>query len=522
MQENPGSLMKRRTPVPNRTTASAPQFDLVEPQASALIESLRSFGYSLRAAVADLVDNSIAASAKKIWLRTYWSGAQSYIALIDDGHGMSQSELINAMRPGSKSPTEQRETGDLGRFGLGLKTASFSQCRRLTVWSRRDGKRAAIRCWDLDYVRDSSQWRLLSTVGEVTSEVLTSLRQPEHGTIVLREKMDRLVGGMESGDQEAQSHFHDAIDEVGSHLSMVFHRYMTGSSRTALFLNGDDADHRVQPWDPFLTDHPATQSLPAETLRVGESEIHIEPFVLPHHDRLSKKEHSRAGGLSGWNAQQGFYVYRNDRLLVPGSWLNLGYTKEEHYKLARIAVSFPSSLDHAWHIDVKKSVARPPRTIRKRLQQLAEITRRSAVEVYRHRDPLVGGRVRSPKVLVWKSSVRGNRTIYQICRDHPLVLTCMETADSLAKPLRALLKLIEETVPVHHIWLDSVQNATTAGQPFENAPSQDALPVLQQVFLSLRQRGHSEAEAQRLLRTFEGLDQFANIIDGLSDANCEQ
>lgn len=485
-----------------------------------MIESLRAFGYNLRTAVADLVDNSIAAGAKNICLRTVWSGADSYLTLVDDGRGMSAAELTNAMRPGSKSPTEEREAGDLGRFGLGLKTASFSQCRRLTVWSKREGGRPAVRCWDLDYVCESSEWRLLRTVRGSTREILDSLAKPERGTIVLWEKMDRLVGGTNPDDHESQSQFHDAIDEVQSHLSMVFHRLMSGVPRLSLFVDGEDTDHRLQPWDPFLTDNSATQSLPAETIRLDNSEITVEPFVLPHHDKLTKKDHKRAGGPAGWNAQQGFYVYRNKRMLVPGSWLNLGFTKEEHYKLARIAISFPAMLDDAWHIDVKKSVARPPRSIRKRLRQLAEIARRRAVEVYRHRDPLQTHQGSGPVILVWKSSVRGDKTVYQISRDHPLVHACIGAAGDLAKPFNALLRLIEETVPVHHIWLDSVQSATAAGMPFEQAQDQEVFPMLKSAFLALRRQGSSPNEARDTLKLFEGLGQFAKIINTLSDDTC--
>ena len=386
----------------------SPAFDLVEPRASALVESLRAFGYSLRTAIADLVDNSIAAGAENIWLKSHWSGADSHLALIDDGHGMSQAELVNAMRPGSKSPVDIREPDDLGRFGLGLKTASFSQCRRMTVWSKRAGGRPAIRCWDLDYISETQEWRLISKVDASTKQKLDSFTKPDHGTIVLWEKLDRLVGEEGADDAEAQQHFHSNLDEVQAHLSMVFHRFISRQG-IALFINGDDEGHRLDAWDPFLTSHPATQIFSTETLHQGKTPIRVEPCVLPHHDKLDKKQHKQAGGLAGWNAQQGFYVYRNDRLLVAGSWLGLGFTKEEHYKLARIAVDFPSSLDHAWHIDVKKSTAQSPRSIRKRLKQLAELTRKRAVDVYRHRDPLQSRAGTQPTINVWRSAFEATR-----------------------------------------------------------------------------------------------------------------
>ena len=114
-------------------------YDIVNPGASAMIESLRAYGYSLNSAIADLLDNSITAHAKNIWIHMYWDGGNSWLSITDDGSGMDEKTLINAMRPGSQNPLDQRKEDDLGRFGLGLKTASFSQCRSLTVVSNISG-----------------------------------------------------------------------------------------------------------------------------------------------------------------------------------------------------------------------------------------------------------------------------------------------------------------------------------------------------------------------------------------------
>src|SRR5258708_3144611 len=103
------------------------------PHAGNMIEDFRSIGYSLQTAIADIVDNSIAAKEKNIWIDLEWNGENTAVIITDDGIGMSKDELINAMRPGSKNPLADRSSEDLGRFGLGLKTASFSQCRILTV-----------------------------------------------------------------------------------------------------------------------------------------------------------------------------------------------------------------------------------------------------------------------------------------------------------------------------------------------------------------------------------------------------
>jgi len=169
-------------------------YEIAEPHAGAMIESLRAFGYDLRTAIADLIDNSIFAGAKNVWIYFHWNGADSYISITDDGYGMSETELYEAMRPGSKSPLEDREPSDLGRFGLGMKTASFSQCRRLTVASRKNKQNPAIRRWDLDHVTKVDRWELLKYAAPGSEQRIEYPDGLKNGTIVLWENLDRVVG----------------------------------------------------------------------------------------------------------------------------------------------------------------------------------------------------------------------------------------------------------------------------------------------------------------------------------------
>ena len=321
------------------------------------MESLRATGYSLPDAVSDLIDNSIYAGARNIWLNFHWAGAASWVTILDDGCGMSEAGLKAAMRIGSQSPTERREPSDLGRYGLGLKTASISQARALTVATHcADGGGASIRRWDLDHLVSTGDWQLLRISPSQDVHGIEELLKLDHGTLVVWEKLDRMVGDAGPEDTRARRQFHSALRTLEEHLAMVFHRFMTQRNRVSIWLNGQ----QVERWDPFLSEDTFTQCLPGEKLGDLAAPITVTPYVLPHHSRLSTEGHRIAGGPNGWNAHQGFYVYRNRRLLLAGDWLGLGFQKEEHYKLARIQVDLPNSFDHDWDIDVRKSRARPP------------------------------------------------------------------------------------------------------------------------------------------------------------------
>ena len=281
--------MPKRSPF----MAEKGSFDIVAPRADVLMESLRATGYSLPDAVSDLIDNSITAGARNIWLDFHWSGANSRVSFLDDGSGMSEADLISAMRIGSQNPREMREPTDLGRFGLGLKTASISQARCLTVASHTHGGSIHNRRWDLDHLASTGDWQLLNVPLKEFDIDIKRLSQLDHGTVVVWDKLDRLVGEVGADNKGARRQFHQALSEVEEHLAMVFHRFLVGSNSVSIWLN----ERRIEAWDPFLPDESATQRLSQETLGPSDAAIAVTPYVLPHHTHLTDQGRNQEGRL---------------------------------------------------------------------------------------------------------------------------------------------------------------------------------------------------------------------------------
>jgi len=489
-------------------------YDIANPKPSSLIESLRSVGYSLPAAIADIVDNSLAAEAGNIWIDFHWAGSDAYISIIDNGHGMSEDELYEAMRPGSRSPLEERDPSDLGRFGLGLKTASFSQCRKLTVLSRLKNGPSSTRTWDLDYVVKYDEWRLLKTM-DLDSNLTKKLEEQDSGTLVLWRQVDRLTRGEIAGDAAAHNRFNDSIDAVRQHLAMTFHRFIEERS-IEISLNG----HSIDAWNPFLETHTATYKTPEEAIPYGHSEVLFRGFVLPHKDMLTSEQYLDAAGPSGWNAHQGFYVYRSKRLIVSGDWLRLGrpnpWTKAEHYNLARIRLDLPNDTDIDWQIDVKKSSARPPALIRERLTELAENIRIRARAVFVHR-----GRygARMPKVddfeRPWESVIRNGKRMYRINRNHPAVRLALQTSGTNSPEIDSMLRILEETVPVQQVWLDIAEQELDAAKPYEDIEYSLIKADMRRAYECLVNSGINNVTAREQLKNIEPYNWFPQLIKEL-------
>ena len=473
-----------------------------------MVESLRAFGYSLRTAIADLIDNSISAGAKTVWLRFEWDGPDSWISVRDDGHGMTEEELVAAMRPGSKNPLKERSPRDLGRFGLGLKTASFSQCRRLSVISKRDNLPITARRWDLDYISACRQWRLLKEFDQAHAD---GIADTSSGTIVVWQKMDRVTGNTRTDEHNAYRHFLEAIDQVKEHLAMVFHRFLEKPRGLKIHIN----DRPVEPWDPFLKKEDATQQLPIEELRFENQTIRITPYVLPHRSKIPSEMHRKAAGPAGWNAQQGMYIYRNERLLVPGDWLGLGFQKEEHHKLARIQVDFSNSLDSHWQIDVKKSRARPPDALRADLKRIAKATRERAVQIYRHRGKVAARRSSQKHVFLWEQKSRHSKYYYAINRNHPAIEEALHTSGKDA--VEPLLRILEETVPAGFINVTSSEQPESFAAPFEHCAYDTVKTMIETLYSSFITNGCSHDDAIARLLSIEPFNHRPEFIQAFQE-----
>ena len=487
--------------------------DLAPPHAAALVESLRAFGYELATALADLADNSIFHGCRKLRIQFHWAGENSAIAIADDGDGMDEPTLINAMRVGSRNPREQRDPGDLGRFGLGLKTASFSQSRRVTVFTKRKGGEEIVRCWDLDHIARTNEWRLLRDPTSLAAKIANTLADAKHGTVVIWENLDRLTAGTAVENDSDEDAFLRKAEHVGNHFAVVFHRLMSGKRAVKFSLNGNP----IKPWDPFLVDEAATMRLPIEKLSFQGQTVDVEPFVLPHLSKLDDETHHCAGGLRGWNAHQGFYVYRNLRLLVPGDWLGIkSWRQEEHYKLARIRVDVPNSLDHEWEIDVTKSRARPPEKLRNELARIGERTRSVAKRVYSHRGAKLLPAVGQERVFLWEQTAKHNQVFYRINRDHPLVKQVRLACPDMSK-FNALLRLIEETIPVPLITTTDREMPDRTIGPFEAAKGPEILEVMRQVFAALMAGGLAKNDAMLRLANIEPFGGFPQFLQTLME-----
>lgn len=485
--------------------------DHAPPRPAALIESLRAFGYDAPTAIADLIDNSLAAGARNVWVDFLWNGRNSVITIRDDGRGMSEGDLIAALRIGSKSPIEPREPRDLGRFGLGLKTASFSQCRVLTVASKLRGAPIVTRTWDLDFVVKRDEWLLLREPPPAATPVIAPIEKQSSGTVVVWTMLDRMVGSSVPEDRVAEDAFYRTAEQIRSHLAIVFGEFLRGRSAVVIHVSG----HPVSSWDPFLIGHDATQELPVEPLVWQGEDIQVRPYVLPHHTRLPQKDWDLAGGVNGWNAHQGFYVYRNRRMLVAGDWLGLGFTKEEHYKLARIRIDLSSASDFQWALDVKKSRAWPPAELRSQLKRIAKLTRGRASEIYRHRGRKLVTSSDSERVFLWNTLVKNGHTFYRLNRNHPIVAAAVDEAGD-PTVVKALLRLVEETVPVPHIYITNAEQPHSHAEPFEGVSSTQIRAVMQRVFDTIVQAGRSPEEARRAMAHMDPFDRFPEFLETLT------
>lgn len=432
------------------------------PEARLLLASLRSVGYSVEAAIADLIDNCISAGANEISIDFDWNNQRIIIA--DNGIGMSQLDLYENMRIGSSDPEERRESTDLGRFGMGMKTAAFSLGKRLCVITKKDGV-VSNATWDLDLIPEIG-WQLIVLSNEEIFPYLDMFCS-ENGTIVIIEQLDRII---DSADlTKAKKHFYSIIRKVEKHLSLVFHRFM-GEDGLVIKIN----ENTILPWDPFIVANSATQELAEEYVwsEDTETEVLIQPYVLPHKTKFASGQlYQDAGGPKGWNYHQGVYVYRNRRLIICGTWFDY-VKKEPAFNLARIRVDISSDGDADWKIDIKKSSASLPIYAKEAVERAIEITTEASAKVYNSRGSYSKSNVTAPNLnYVWEQRKRNGKYSFHINKKHKLLEDIRKQLDEEGKAtLGAYLSLIENFAPFMQSGLvDTMQTANSDENSLEEA-----------------------------------------------------
>ena len=391
--------------------------EIAKPNPKSTINSYRSFGYNLSTAIADIIDNSISANANEIAISYKWNGQDSFISIKDNGDGMNKDELVVAMTPGSKDPEDERSEKDLGRFGMGLKTASFSQCKRLTCVSKRVNFSTIKRCWDIDFINEEKEWQLLDYISD--SSLIDEINEQKSGTLVLWEKLDRIVGKAESNNESVKNAFYQEMENVREHLSLVFHKFIE-SKRVKIFFQNEE----IEAYNPFLLN---LDPKPEMGLPEKFDNVEVTYFVLPHMSEIGKEDYDKTGGSLGWFQQQGFYVYRGDRLLVSGDWMGLE-KKRDYAKLARISVNFSNSSDFNWNLDIKKSTATPPIEIRRELSRIAKMAIMKSAKIYNWRGQKAVSQITNSNFEpLWKDEItREGIKKYKINRKHPIINLLLE------------------------------------------------------------------------------------------------
>ena len=343
------------------------------------IKTLMRIGYDFNSAIADILDNSITAESTEIDINVKFNETDPLLLISDNGHGMTEDELLENMKVSCKDPDESREIGDLGRFGSGMKTASFSHARKLTVISKNPKSKICGACWDIDEIETSNLWNLEVLSDKRIANELSRIdvKFIDKGTILI---WDNITMFRSNDHIELHDQISSKLSELKQYLSLHFHKFMQGKNKIKFRIQGD----QLNPQDPFLSSHTGSITLGEDNPLVDGKKVSIKLHILPHHDYLSAEELDAMGGVDEMYRKQGLYVYRSKRLIIAGGWMNLSRSFQLA-KLARVEIDIPASLDKAWSTDVKKMTLQLPAKIKNKLKELIKQPIKKSKKEYEYR-----------------------------------------------------------------------------------------------------------------------------------------
>lgn len=467
---------------------------IVEPSVD-LLESMRSVGYSLPSALADIIDNSIDAKSSKVLLDLDVVDGH-YIAVLDDGTGMNREQAIDALRLAGTA--NNHDKNKLGRFGLGLKTASLSQARKLTVVTKTSGETTAL-SWDIDHVQNSRSWSLLELnfAERDRLPLINQLSAQKSGTLVIWENLDLLLG-----DSSKPGLFlAEKASDLTDHIALTFHRFLLRkTNRIRIELNGV----AIKGIDPFLKDNVQTQMTPKEQFEVSGAIVTYRSYTLPHPSGLSLEEKQRYDLSDGMRDAQGFYIFRNDRLISRGHWFGLARMNEIS-KQTRVEVDIPRELDQLWQLNIMKSRTEPPASFKQALRRTIEPILAKGKRLHTFR----GRKVNDDGVShVWNKIQLHDGFKYEINLENPVVLA---TLNSLETKQAEDLERLFSTIAAEFPHFDSYQELATNAQPIMDLQDDFQIEAKLNSIKSAAIFSEDPSEVFRYLRATEPFTKVDNL-----------
>ena len=408
----------------------------VIPDPESLLESIRSVGYSLKEAISDLIDNSVSANATSIRVIINLEGDGEF-HLIDNGDGMDHQKLVSSFRLGSTNPKKTRDENDLGRFGMGMKTASLSQCRSVTVTSKQNNS-VVSRTLDLDEVNRQKKW----IIGEKAMhlEIIKELNDLEHGTIISWEKIDH--------NNVSKEENNNLLLDVRNYISLCFHRFMERTNnKISFYLN----DVLIKPISPVVEGSQVFSEISLDNI-----DSKMEAFTIPiRKDNNSFSVFNSLELFNGVENQQGIYIYRSDRLLCFGGWLGI-VKPNNSYKLCRVIINFKNdySSDSKWSIDIKKTKAEIPYEYRQEIKRFVQKAQKdSSIKIGKYNRVEMGSSIRNlyENAELWliKKNTKYGYWEYSLNIENPIFQGLLEKVKK--KELKVLLDIISRNIPIADI-----------------------------------------------------------------------
>ncbi len=468
---------------------------LNNPEPSILMNSMRSIGYSFETAAADIIDNSISAHATEIKIFTPINPNDISVVFFDNGDGMNRDELINAMKYGSK---KEYNSEDLGRFGLGLKSASLSQCRKLIVASKKN-EIISVLMWDLDYATKEKSWCCLELDEDEIKKLpkIDMLNDLKSGTLVIWQEFDIIS---KKKDGLIIPALQEEVENMEHHIALVFHRFLNKPfSPLKIYINED----KVKGLDPFLENHPKSDIFKEKYIKYNGKNIRVQQVILPHTTDLSDEDIEKLGGIDSFRKGQGFYIYRNNRLITYGTWFKLASTNlnSELYKYGRIMVDIPNSLDEEWGIDIKKQNANIPISFLQHLKKAVSDVRTKSESKNSKRARL---NLEKDDNKIWNKRLnREQKEMFFINTDSNFVknfINDFEDKDK-AKIIR-LLDIISSSIPYNDIY-NSMCNRKIDLEQSQNALDSIIIVGINQINYFRRKFQFDDEKIFELLKTYE-------------------